>query len=112
MKTVPVFNALTEKYANNDAIRFRRVDCDREQKNFCLLCFDEDVNGFPTIIMYKDGKQLREFLGKRNFEELDDFVESHLRPQGISAWLLREQLRNIEYQAKKNAKLATASTTS
>ena len=35
------------------------------------------VKGFPTLNIYKDGKKITEYNGKRGLDELDAFVKEH-----------------------------------
>lgn len=35
------------------------------------------VDGFPTLLLYKDGEKIDEYTGGRSFEDLDDFVVTH-----------------------------------
>ena len=35
------------------------------------------VNGFPTLHLYKDGKKVEEFSGKRTIEALEAFINKH-----------------------------------
>ena len=35
------------------------------------------IQGFPTIILYKDGKPVEEYKGKRSKEELAKYIRSH-----------------------------------
>ena len=35
------------------------------------------VKGFPTLNIYKDGKKITEYNGKRGLEELEKFVKEH-----------------------------------
>lgn len=71
------------------------------------MCFDQEVNGFPSIYLYKDGVQLREFEGDRNLDQLIDFMESHQTEEGIAVWKEKERLRDIAY-AEKQARKAEA----
>jgi len=36
------------------------------------------VNGFPTLHIYKSGEKAEEFNGKRTLEDLEAFVTKHL----------------------------------
>ena len=35
------------------------------------------VNGFPTLKIFKDGKMVEEYNGKRAIEDLAKFVDKH-----------------------------------
>ena len=42
------------------------------------MWFLKQVNGFPTLNIYKNGKKIEEFNGKRSLEDLEAFVNKHL----------------------------------
>lgn len=86
-------------YENDPNMKVRCVDCDKEQMSG--LCFEENVNGFPSIYLYKNSVQLREYEADRNLEQLIDFMVSHQTDEGIAAWLEKNRLREIEYEAKQ-----------
>jgi len=71
------------------------VDCTAADNINRPLCDAQGVNGFPTLIIYKDGVkvgftlvvvagltlrhvQVEEYNGKRDLAELEKFVEKHL----------------------------------
>ena len=45
--------------------------------NYCF--FSLQVNGFPTLNLYKNGEIVEEFSGKRELEDLEAFVNKHLK---------------------------------
>lgn len=63
-----------------------------------------EIDGYPSIILYNNGKQVREYEGDRNHLELVDFIESHQTEQGIIEWLEREEVREAEWVKKEEAK--------
>lgn len=98
-----------EKYKNDQTINIYRVNCEAEQQD--QLCFKQNVDGFPTMILYKDGVWWKEYEGGRKLDELVDFLESHKSTEGIKAWEEREVQREIALQlkiAEKAAKKARA----
>lgn len=38
------------------------------------------VNGFPTLLLFKNGEKVDEFNGKRDLEDLKAFVNKYLEP--------------------------------
>lgn len=80
------------------------MNCEAEQAN--QLCFNQKVDGFPTIILYKYGVWWKEYDGGRNLIELVDFLESHKSEEGIKGWAVREIQREIAHQMKVAAKAA------
>lgn len=94
----PLWNELDKKYQNEQAISICRVDCAAEQEN--QLCFDQKVDGYPTVVLYKDGVWWKEYEGGRNLPELIDFLESHKSEEGIKEWEIRDLQREIAHQLK------------
>ena len=45
-----------------------------------ILTFSDwfQVNGFPTLNIYKNGEKIEEFNGRRELADLEDFVNKHL----------------------------------
>lgn len=39
----------------------------------------KDIGGFPTILVYKNGKKVSEFLKERNLINLEKFIKEHKR---------------------------------
>lgn len=52
-----------------------KVDCTLEGNRD--LCNEQEVNGFPTLFIYKDGEKISEYNGGRSLDDLYEFVQSH-----------------------------------
>jgi len=72
---LPVFQSLSEKFVGNPNIKIAKVDCTLQENRD--LCNEQEVNGFPTLFIYKDGEKLSEYNGSRSLEDLHEFVTSH-----------------------------------
>ena len=48
------------------------------------LCKKNNIEGYPSLQIYKDGKQLEEFRDDREFDLLVNFVDKHARKSGAS----------------------------
>ena len=48
-----------------------------EDENLTVIFILFQVKGFPTLNIYKDGKKITEYSGKRGLEELEAFVKEH-----------------------------------
>jgi hypothetical protein len=44
--------------------------------NHLPVKFKKGINGFPTIVKYKNGKKIGEYSDERVFKNLDKFVKS------------------------------------
>lgn len=72
----PTWQQLAEKYVGNSDVKISKVDCTLQENRD--LCTAQDVNGFPTLFIYKDGKKLSEYNGSRSLEDLVSFVTTHV----------------------------------
>lgn len=75
-RLAPTWEDLGKKFANNKNVNIVKVDCTVEANKD--LCNNEEVEGFPTIFLYKDGQKISEYSGSRSLEDLYDFVVKHL----------------------------------
>lgn len=41
------------------------------------MCSEQDVNGFPTLFIYKNGEKISEYNGSRSLDDLFEFVNTH-----------------------------------
>lgn len=63
---------LEELSAEESGVRFAKVDVDNAQK----LATNHQVTSVPTLVLYKDGKEVDRILGLRDKEALKSFVSS------------------------------------
>ncbi|XP_063244147.1 thioredoxin domain-containing protein 5 homolog [Bacillus rossius redtenbacheri] len=73
-RLAPTWEELGKKFVGTD-VKIVKVDCTLD--NSKELCGQEEVNGFPTLFLYKDGKKVEEYSGSRSLEDLYDFVSRH-----------------------------------
>lgn len=66
---------LADKFVADSKIKIAKVDCTLAESRD--LCTEQDVNGFPTIFIYKNGEKISEYNGSRSLEDMYDFVKSH-----------------------------------
>ena len=66
---MPIFEESANK--NKDVSMFK-VDIDNEP-NFVS---DSNVSGVPTIVAYKDGKEVDRFSGFKSLDDLQKFIDS------------------------------------
>lgn len=76
-RLAPTWEELAAKYAGNEDVTIAKVDCTVDGNTNKELCDGQGVKGFPTLNIYKDGKKITEYNGKRGLEELDAFVKEH-----------------------------------
>lgn len=71
----PTWNELSLKFISNGAVKIAKVDCTLAEAK--ELCSEQDVNGFPTIFIYKDGSKISEYMGNRSLDDLYEFVNKY-----------------------------------
>jgi len=76
-RLAPTWDELAGKFSSADDVTVAKVDCTSDDNKNKGLCSEQGVNGFPTLHIYKDGKKVEEFSGKRTIEGLEAFVEKH-----------------------------------
>ncbi|KAK2720955.1 thioredoxin domain-containing protein 5-like [Artemia franciscana] len=68
----PVWEELGKKYIGNTSVKIAKVDCTKEDNR--KLCTQQEIRGYPTVFLYKDGKKMSEYDGSRTLEDLVSFV--------------------------------------
>ncbi|BES92610.1 unnamed protein product [Nesidiocoris tenuis] len=71
----PTWEVLGKKFSSYKKISIAKVDCTLDVNK--QLCNEQEVDGFPTLLLYKDGEKIDEHTGARGFEDLYDFVIAH-----------------------------------
>jgi len=79
-RMAPTWEQLAEAYKDAKDVKIAHVDCTVDGNANRALCDGQGVNGFPTVILYKDGEKVEEYAGKRELEALKAFVEKHKMP--------------------------------
>lgn len=72
----PTWQQLALKFVGDEKVKIAKVDCTLTENRD--LCSEQDVQGFPTIFIYKNGEKITEYNGNRSLEDMFDFVKSHL----------------------------------
>lgn len=76
-RLAPTWEELGKKFFGNDNVNIVKVDCTLDASK--QLCSEQEVDGFPTLYLYRDGRKVSEYNGSRNLEDLYDFVMNHLQ---------------------------------
>uniref|UniRef100_A0A182SEZ7 Thioredoxin domain-containing protein n=1 Tax=Anopheles maculatus TaxID=74869 RepID=A0A182SEZ7_9DIPT len=82
MRLAPTWEQLAEKLAARDDVKIAKVDCTVDANK--ELCGEQEVNGYPTIFLYREGEKVTEYFGHRSLDDLHEFVMQHLQDQGGS----------------------------
>lgn len=73
-RMAPTWDQLAAKFVGTE-VKIAKVDCTVADNK--ELCSQQDVNGFPTLFIYKDGQKVSEYDGSRSLEDLHEFVQKH-----------------------------------
>ncbi|XP_022258343.1 thioredoxin domain-containing protein 5-like [Limulus polyphemus] len=68
------WNDLGRKFVRNTEIKIAKVDCTVED----ALCSENKVEGYPTLILFRNGERIQEYGGARDLSALHGFVLEHL----------------------------------
>lgn len=63
----------TETKASNSAIKIAKVDCTSPENK--QICIDQQVEGYPTLFLYKNGERQTEYEGSRSLPELQSYIK-------------------------------------
>lgn len=74
-RLAPTWEELALKFVGRSDIKIAKVDCTLADNKD--LCATEEVDGFPTLFIYKNGEKISEYNGSRSLEDLFDFVTRH-----------------------------------
>lgn len=74
-RLAPTWDQLAAKFSNSGEVKIAKVDCTLADNK--ELCSTQDVNGFPTLFIYKNGAKLEEYNGNRSLDDLFDFVTKY-----------------------------------
>lgn len=74
-RLAPTWEELGKKFVRDSNIKIAKVDCTAEINK--QLCNENEVEGYPTLQIYKNGHRVEEYKGGRELSELHAFVMSH-----------------------------------
>lgn len=75
-RLAPTWEELAIKFVGNPYVKIAKVDCTLDSSKD--LCNQQEVDGFPTLFLYKDGEKVAEYTGSRSLEDLYEFVIKHI----------------------------------
>jgi len=68
-KLMPTWDAFIKKYKDNKSISFKKISCVKHP-NICSAF----VKGYPTLILFNDGKKYEYTKREKNEKEFKDFI--------------------------------------
>uniref|UniRef100_U5ER38 Putative pretaporter n=1 Tax=Corethrella appendiculata TaxID=1370023 RepID=U5ER38_9DIPT len=75
-RLAPTWEQLAQKFIGHNVVKIGKVDCTLENNK--ELCTEQEVNGFPTVFIYKNGEKVSEYNGNRSLDDLYNFVSKHV----------------------------------
>ncbi|KAG0724573.1 Thioredoxin domain-containing protein 5 [Chionoecetes opilio] len=75
-RMAPTYDELGRKFVGNDQVKIGKVDCTHELNRG--LCSQQNVDGFPTLFLYKDGNKISEYNGDRSLGDMANFISKNL----------------------------------
>nr|XP_045615779.1 thioredoxin domain-containing protein 5 homolog [Procambarus clarkii] len=75
-RMAPTYDELGRKFVGHGEVKIGKVDCTQEVNRG--LCSEQNVNGFPTLFLYKNANQIGEYNGDRSLEDMVSFITRHL----------------------------------
>ncbi|CAG2162542.1 unnamed protein product, partial [Oppiella nova] len=69
----PIWHHLSTKFFGVKDVTIASVDCSQHES----LCNKEHIDGYPTLLLYKDNEKFGEYEGNRYLDDIYDFVTKH-----------------------------------
>jgi len=69
----PTWNKLCENLKNKKGVII--INIESENIKHIKEKYKKDVEGYPTIVKYSKGKKIKEYNGKRELEDLKNFIK-------------------------------------
>jgi len=67
----PVWAELAAKYATSPDVKIAKIDCTTNKKS----CNDVGVRGYPTLLIFHAGEQLKKYQGGRTIDAMTMFIK-------------------------------------
>lgn len=76
-RLAPIWEELGKKFFGKENVIIAKVDCTLDVSKD--LCNEQEVDGFPSLYLYRDGQKVYEYNGGRNLDDLYDFVLNNVQ---------------------------------
>lgn len=73
-RLAPTWAELATKFKGNVNVNIAKIDCTSNKEK----CSEYKVNGYPTLLLFRDGKKVAEHNGGRDLNSLNTFVMDNL----------------------------------
>jgi thioredoxin domain-containing protein 5 len=72
-KLAPIWDQLGQKFLEEGRIvKISKIDCTQSG----IICQDQGVRGYPTLIFFHDGKQIEKYTGDRTLISFSAFIDN------------------------------------
>jgi len=72
-RLAPIWEELARKTDDLNNVKIAEVDCNHSQK----ICAAQGIDGYPSLVLYKNGKKVEEYSGKRTLKEFLNYINKH-----------------------------------
>ncbi|KAK3088651.1 hypothetical protein FSP39_021908 [Pinctada imbricata] len=73
-RLAPTWDDLSKKMVEHDTVKIAKVDCTQ----YADICKKQQVRGYPTLILFKDGEKVTDYQKARDIESLVNFMNKHI----------------------------------
>jgi len=75
-RLAPTWEELAQQLNTEGEVKIAHVDCTQDDNK--ELCTDQEVEGYPTLFLYRNGLKISEYNGSRVLEDLLEFIKRHI----------------------------------
>ena len=68
------WNDLAQVYKTNEKLKIAEIDCIISTE----LCTSNHIDAYPTLILYKNGQKVSDYLNARDLISFTNFLKNHL----------------------------------
>jgi len=72
-RLAPIWEELARRTDDLNNVKIAEVDCHHSQK----ICDAQGIDGYPSLVLFKNGKKVEEYSGKRTLKEFLNYINKH-----------------------------------
>lgn len=72
-RLAPIWEELARRTDDLNNVKIAEVDCHHSQK----ICDAQGIDGYPSLVLFKNGKKVEEYAGKRTLKEFLNYINKH-----------------------------------
>ncbi|BFZ11289.1 hypothetical protein BsWGS_14328 [Bradybaena similaris] len=74
-KLAPVWDDLADTFNHDNKVNIAKIDCTQSS----VICKQYGIDGYPTLLWFKDGEKIEQYQGPRTHEALKQYVSDRLQ---------------------------------